>query len=247
MKKIILFLMSVFSLHAEEIYASFDVIALNSSKLAIESIGIIKEIKVDVAQKVKKGEILLTLDNTSEKIALQNAKNDHELALVAFNNAKSRLEKFKKVQSVIDKQSYEDILAEYEKQSLLLQKAKINIKYYENLLDKKILKAPYDGIISAKFKDIGDGVGGVSQPLLEIFSYPEVKLLISFDEQYKDKVKIGQNYIYKIDKETKEYQGKISLIYPSIDTKTRKIYAEVRARNLTPGLFGEGRIQIKEK
>ncbi|MEE6566503.1 efflux RND transporter periplasmic adaptor subunit, partial [Campylobacter coli] len=43
-----------------------------------------------------------------------------------------------------------------------------------------------------------------------------------------------------------ELKGKISLIYPSIEVKTRKIYAEVQTTNLTPGLFGEGRIITKD-
>ncbi|HEB8061603.1 TPA: efflux RND transporter periplasmic adaptor subunit, partial [Campylobacter coli] len=43
-----------------------------------------------------------------------------------------------------------------------------------------------------------------------------------------------------------ECKGKITLIYPSIEVKTRKIYAEVETQNLTPGLFGEGRIITRD-
>ena len=77
---------------------------------------------------------------------------------------------------------------------------------------------------------------------MSIFSYPDVKLKLSFDEKFKDRVKIGSEFVYKLDGENKERRGEISLIYPTIDTKNGKIYAEVRARNLTPGLFGEGYI-----
>ena len=77
---------------------------------------------------------------------------------------------------------------------------------------------------------------------MSIFSYPDVKLKLSFDEKFKDRVKIGSEFIYKLDGQSEERRGEISLIYPTIDTKNGKIYAEVRARNLTPGLFGEGYI-----
>ena len=77
---------------------------------------------------------------------------------------------------------------------------------------------------------------------MSIFSYPDVKLKLSFDEKFKDRVKIGSEFVYKLDGQSEERHGKISLIYPTIDTKNGKIYAEVRARNLTPGLFGEGYI-----
>lgn len=94
-----------------------------------------------------------------------------------------------------------------------------------------------------KFINVGEGVSPTSQKLFEIFSYPQVKLLLSFDEKYKDKVKIGQTYRYKVANEEKE--AKIDLIYPSIDVKNRKIYAEAYTTGLTVGLFGEGSIIIK--
>ncbi|MBZ7928635.1 efflux RND transporter periplasmic adaptor subunit [Campylobacter sp. RM10532] len=244
-----IFLILIFSFNvifAEEIYASFNVEASRQSKLAIESIGIVSQIPITIGQKVKKGDLLIALDQTSEKIALENAKNSYNLALAQYENTKSKMKKINSVQDVIDKQSYEDMKTQFNIASLNLTKAKINIDYYKNILEKKELRAPYDAIVSNKFIQIGEGVGGVAQPLVEIFSYPQSKLILSFDEKYKDKVKIGDEFIYKLDQSNNQIKGKISLIYPSIEVKTRKIYAEVEASGLTPGLFGEGKIITKD-
>ena len=246
MRKIWLVFLSFILSYGDEIYASFNVEALKQSRLSLESFGLVEQIFVEVGQSVKKGEILLNLNQNSEKIALQNAQNDYKLALIEFENAKSKMQKFKAVQSVIDKQSYEDMKAKFELASLNLNKAKININHYKNVLEKKELKAPYDCVVSRKFIQLGEGVAGVNQPLIEIFSYPQNKLILSFDEKYKDKVKVNDEFIYKIDGNSVEFKGRISLIYPSIDVKTRKIYAEVLASNLTPGLFGEGKIITKD-
>lgn len=231
-------------LKAEQLYSSFDVVAIHQSKLALEIGGIVSEIFVEPSSIVKKGDVLLKLDSTSEQIALKAAKNDYALANVAFQNAKSRFNKFKEVKEFIDKQSFEDIKAKYESAQLNLQKARLNIQHYENIIDKKSLKAPFDGVIARKFVDLGQAVAPVSMVLFEIFSYPDVKLILSFDEKYKDEVKLGQEFIYKIDGSKDEFKGKIALIYPSVDIKTRKIYAEVKAKGFMPGLFGEGYIQI---
>ncbi|TKX33146.1 efflux RND transporter periplasmic adaptor subunit [Campylobacter aviculae] len=245
--KMFLFLMLSFNIvFAEEIYASFNVEASKQSKLALESIGIVSQIPIQIGQKVKKGDLLLALDQTSEKIALENAKNSYDLALAQYKNTKSKMKKINSVQDVIDKQSYEDMKTQFNAANLNLTKAKINIDYYKNILEKKELRAPYDGIIANKFIQIGEGVGGVAQPLVEIFSYPQSKLVLSFDEKYKDKVRVGDEFIYKIDQSDNQIKGKISLIYPSIEVKTRKIYAEVEASELTPGLFGEGKIITKD-
>ncbi|MBZ7937704.1 efflux RND transporter periplasmic adaptor subunit [Campylobacter molothri] len=244
-----IFLILIFSFNvifAEEIYASFNVEASRQSKLAIESIGIVSQIPITIGQKVKKGDLLIALDQTGEKIALENAKNSYNLALAQYENTKSKMKKINSVQDVIDKQSYEDMKTQFNIASLNLTKAKINMDYYKNILEKKELRAPYDAIVSNKFIQIGEGVGGVAQPLVEIFSYPQSKLILSFDEKYKDKVKIGDEFIYKLDQSNNQIKGKISLIYPSIEVKTRKIYAEVEASGLTPGLFGEGKIITKD-
>ncbi|MBM0637216.1 efflux RND transporter periplasmic adaptor subunit [Campylobacter sp. VicNov18] len=246
MKKI-LFLLLAFNLSfGEEIYASFNVEALKQSKLSLESIGLVDQILVTIGQKVQKGELLLTLNQESEKIALENAQNSYKLALIKYENTKSKMQKIQAVKNVIDKQSYEDMKAEFNAANLKLSQAKINIIYYQNILRKKELRAPYNAIVANKFVQKGEGVSGVNQVLIEIFSYPQNKLVLSFDEKYKDKVKIGDEFFYKIDQNQSEYKGKITLIYPSIEIKTRKIYAEVEAQNLTPGLFGEGRIITKD-
>ena len=91
MKQIwLLFLFSLSFVRAEELYASFNVEAKMQSRLVLESVGVVEQIFVEVSQNVKKGDLILSLDSKSEKIALQNAKNDHALALVEFQNAQCK-------------------------------------------------------------------------------------------------------------------------------------------------------------
>lgn len=211
MKKI-LFLLLAFNLaFSEEIYASFNVEASKQSKLALESIGLVQTISVEIGQKVKKGELLLALDQESEKIALENAQNSYQLALVDYEYTKSKMQKIKAVANIIDKQSYEDMKAKFDAANLNLNKAKINITYYKNILAKKELRAPYDAIIANKFIQVGEGVGGVAQPLIEIFSYPQSKLILSFDEKYKDKVKLGDDFFTKSIKIARNLKEKSAL------------------------------------
>lgn len=103
MKLVFLILFSLLTLKAEEIYASFDVLAQNQSKLSLQNAGIVKAIYVNINDKVKKDQVLLKLEDSSEQIALKLAQNEYKLATLALEHAKSSLEKFKKVQEVIDK------------------------------------------------------------------------------------------------------------------------------------------------
>ena len=244
MNKILLFLLSaaVALCAQDKIYASFDVAAAKDAQLALKAVGIVKAVNVEIGSAVKRGDVLLELENESEKLAVKLSQNDLESAQTAKAHAKSVLDKFKLVQSVSSKQTFENAEFDFKNAALAENRAHLALNLAQKRLEDTRLLAPFDGTISSKSIEVGEGVGGVAQKLMSIFSYPEVKLKLSFDEKFKDRVKIGSEFVYKIDGENEERRGKISLIYPTIDTKNGKIYAEVQARNLTPGLFGEGYI-----
>ena len=244
MNKILLFLLSaaVALCAQDKIYASFDVAPTKDAQLALKAVGIVKSVNVEIGSAVKRGDVLLELENESEKLAVKLAQNDLESAQTAKAHAKSVLDKFKLVKSVSSKQAFENAEFDFKNAALAQNRAHLALNLAQKRLEDTRLLAPFDGTISGKSIEVGEGVGGVAQKLMSIFSYPDVKLKLSFDEKFKDRVKIGSEFIYKLDGESEERRGEISLIYPTIDTKNGKIYAEVRARNLTPGLFGEGYI-----
>nr|WP_314090809.1 efflux RND transporter periplasmic adaptor subunit [uncultured Campylobacter sp.] len=244
MNKILLFLLSaaVALCAQDKIYASFDVAPAKDAQLALKAVGIVKAVNVEIGSAVKRGDVLLELENESEKLAVKLAQNDLESAQTAKAHAKSVLDKFKLVQSVSSKQAFENAEFDFKNATLAKNRAHLALNLAQKRLEDTRLLAPFDGTISGKSIEVGEGVGGVAQKLMSIFSYPDVKLKLSFDEKFKDRVKIGSEFIYKLDGQNEERRGEISLIYPTIDTKNGKIYAEVRARNLTPGLFGEGYI-----
>lgn len=244
MNKILLFLLSaaVVLCAQDKIYASFDVTAAKDAQLALKAVGIVKAVNVEIGSAVKRGDVLLELENESEKLAVKLAQNDLESAQTAKAHAKSVLDKFKLVKSVSSKQAFENAEFDFKNAALAENRAHLALNLAQKRIEDTRLLAPFDGTISGKSIEVGEGVGGVAQKLMSIFSYPDVKLKLSFDEKFKDRVKIGSEFVYKLDGQSEERHGKISLIYPTIDTKNGKIYAEVRARNLTPGLFGEGYI-----
>lgn len=244
MNKILIFLLSaaVALCAQDKIYASFDVAAAKDAQLALKAVGIVKTVNVEIGSAVKRGDVLLELENESEKLAVKLAQNDLESAQTTKAHAKSVLDKFKLVQSVSSKQAFENAEFDFKNAALAENRAHLALNLAQKRLEDTRLLAPFDGTISGKSIEIGEGVGGVAQKLMSVFSYPDVKLKLSFDEKFKDRVKIGSEFVYKLDGQSEERHGKISLIYPTIDTKNGKIYAEVRAQNLTPGLFGEGYI-----
>lgn len=232
MKKI--FLITLFMFHglfAEEIYATFDVISEKESQLGLSVSGIVSTLNVNVGDKVKKGDLLLSLNNTQEK-------NEYETARKNAEHSSKIYERYAKISDVIDKEKMENYL--YDRDI-----SQLNAQNKEIVLKKTELRAPYDLVVTKKNIDLGSIVMASQTKLLDVIALDDVKLVLKFDEKYWQKVKVGQTFIYKVDGSDKNYEGIISKIYPVVLKETRQMEAEVKAKNLMPGLFGNGTIKVE--
>ncbi|MEA1920752.1 MAG: efflux RND transporter periplasmic adaptor subunit [Campylobacterota bacterium] len=234
------------ALSATEIYTTFDVEAMQESDLTLTTTGVIQILHVDIGDHVKKGDVLLSLDNEDLKLSVELAESDLKLAEVNHRFAKQTYERYEKVKDVIDDDQYEQYLLAYEKSMASLNSAKANLAYKKAMFKKSILRAPYNGVISKRHKEIGDGVSGAMlEPIITLVDDTKVKLVLSFDEKYWQQIEPGLHVTYKVDGSNENYEGKIVKIYPTVDANTRKAFAEVHAKDLMPGLFGEGMIEVK--
>ena len=129
MKKIFLITLFMFQgLFAEDIYATFDVVSEKKSELGLSASGIVTTLNVNVGDKVKKGDLLLSLNNTQEKNEYETAKKNAEHSSKIF-------ERYAKISEVIDKEKMENYLYDKEITSL-------NAQNKEIILRKTELRAP---------------------------------------------------------------------------------------------------------
>ena len=93
---------------------------------------------------------------------------------------------------------------------------------YNNLLENTQLLSPIHGVVTARNFDNGDLYSSASTPVLVIEQITPVKLLINVSEPY--------------------FEGKVSLVYPTIDAATHTFPVEVKLANtrqrIRPGMFG---------
>ena len=233
------------SIFAQEIYATFNVDALKESQLTLSASGIVNKIHVDIGDTVKKGQLLLELDNVDLKTAILLEKKKIELAKLNLKYSKKAYERFSKIKDVIDEEKYDSATSNYETSQIQLAQAKASLAYKQALIDKTYLKAPFDGVISTKKIELGSGVSSAKMETLFSLITPNKQILkISLDEKYWNKIKVGQLFIYNVDGIAQKLSGQISKIYPSIDAKKRSITVEVPAKDLKVGIFGHGYLKV---
>lgn len=246
MKILFFLLMLVYGLFAEQIYATFDVVAKKEATLSLDISGIVKKIYFDVGSSVKAGDLILELENETQKNDLELAIKDEKIAEINYLRSKSNFERYEKVKNVIDEFRLDGFKFDMLSAEAAWQKAKTNIQIKKTVLGKTYLKAPFSGIISVKHVEVGDGVSsGTLTPVADLIGSSGRKLILSFDEKYHRVVKAGSTFVYKIDGNQQTFTGKITKVYPSIDPKTRMAKAEVATNTIKPGLFGDGYIEVK--
>lgn len=122
---------------------------------------------------------------------------------------------------------------------------------YNNLLENTSLLSPINGVVTARNYDNGDLYSG-GTPVLTVEQITPVKLLINVSEGYFTQVKKGAPVSVKMDVYgDEEFEGRISLVYPTIDATTRTFPVEVQLTNrdqrVRPGMFARATLNFGTK
>lgn len=127
---------------------------------------------------------------------------------------------------------------ELDNAKLQLDVAENNLK---NLTENTALLSPITGVVTARNFDDGD-MSSVQQPILTVMQVNPVKIIVNVSESFLSQIKVGMPLEVKFDAlQSAHFQGKVSLIYPTVDERTRTFPVEVKLSNpsgkILPGMF----------
>lgn len=191
----------------------------------------IEKIYVEVGDNVHKGQVLVQLDASN----LRQLKLQMENQKIEFN----RTEQLYQVGGASK--------AEYDNAKMQLD---VLSTQYHQLVENTQLLAPISGVVTARNYDNGDLYGG--NPVLTIEQTNPVKLLVSISETYYKQVSKGMPVDVELDAyEGESFQGKVTIIYPTIDEATHTFPVEVTINNsnqkVRPGMFARATINFGDK
>lgn len=200
--------------------------------------GRIERIYVEVGSRVKKGDLLVQMDQTqlqSAEIQLKNLETDYK-----------RLDTLQKVGSVT-RQQFDQI-------STQLEIARTNVEF---LKENTRLVAPFNGIVSGKYFENGEMYSGTPNTsagkaaILSIVQINPLKAIVSVPETYYPLVNEGMKTDILCDIYPDEtYAGEIMRKYPTIDVLTHSFQVEIKIDNpgekLRPGMFARVSFELGE-
>lgn len=181
----------------------------------------ISRLLVDVGDRVKAGQIVAEMDNSS----LAQLKAQYENNKAQFERT-DELYKF----GGESKANWEAIKTAYE----------VSKFSYENMLENTTLRSPITGVITARNYDNGDMVGGM--PIFVVQRINPVKIMINVSESLYTNLKRGMPVEVEFDAlPDQKFTAKVSRITPSVDASTRTFSVELAMVNdheiVKPGMY----------
>ena len=148
------------------------------NNIAPSAPGRISRIKVEVGDNVRKGQILVEMDETT--------LSQQEMQLKNLETEFNRIDQLYKVGGVSK--------SEWDNVNLQLEVAR---KSFQTLKENTRLESPIDGVVTARNYDNGDLYSG--QAILVVQKIAPVKITINVSEQYYSRVKKGDEVTIELD------------------------------------------------
>ena len=201
------------------------------SKISTDIQGKINAVLVDVGSNVSKGQTLIQLDNSLLKLQLQTV----EVQIEGLEDDVKRYTILTEADAVQGVQ--------LEKAKLGLKSAKVQKATLFEQISKTAIKAPFNGVVTAKLNEEG-GFAALGIPLLQITDISTLRFTVNVPEN--DLVQFQNNQTYKISADVYpdiSLSGKVTMTgsKANMGNSFPVQFQVVNTRNLTikSGMFGK--------
>ena len=198
--------------------------APNTIKISNQIAGMIMHLPYREGALVKKGDLLVQLDDSLTKA-------EHQKAIASLEQAKQDYQRTKKL--VPSKLASEEELSAAQT-SLKLAKAELTLKKIQ--LDRSRISAPFDGVISQRLFEPGDTVTANTH-LLSLVDTSNLVIKSAVPESFLGFIKKDQAVEVLIPAFKKQLTASIQTVFPTVDPKTQQISIEARFSQDTPPLY----------
>jgi membrane fusion protein, multidrug efflux system len=210
--------------------------------------GMLRKLLVEEGSPVSKGKVLAEINETDYRLDAERAHAAMKQAEATLENIKIEFQRKEALykEELVTRQQYDDVATRLIVARGDVDRARAGLSLAREKHHKSRLYSPLNGFVKEKKVSVGDYLRNGS-PLMTVIRIDPLKLTFSVPEKDVGSLKIGQEVNFKVDSfPGREFKGKLNIIYPSLDEKTRTLQAEAAIPNkdnvLKPGLFARSTI-----
>ena len=233
-----------------------ELIAYQQVDLYAKVSSFVKSLKADIGSEVKKGQLLMTLEApelTSQLAAAESRLKAQEAVYTASKANYDRLLETSKTPGTISKNDLDQAIAKRNSDQAQLNAAKASYKEVGSIQNYLEIRAPFDGVISARNVNLGAYVGptgkGSDLPIFTLQEQRHLRLAVSIPELYTGYLKSGDGVTFTVRSKPSElFSAKVKRMSGALDARLRAERVEMDVPNLTkqllPGMVADVSIPL---
>lgn len=222
---------------AETVSATGSLLADEGVELQAETNGKVVSIGFTEGARVRKGDLLVKLNDADLVATRARAKYRKELAVLRERRIKQLLK-----QGVARQEEYDTALNE-----LNVQDAEIELT--EAQIAKTEIRAPFDGVVGLRYVSEGSFVNAATR-IATLQRLDRLKIDFSIPEKYAARVQVGNPIAFTVAGGSARITGRIYALDPRIDAATRTVLIRAICPNpdgrLLPGTFANVAVTLSE-
>jgi membrane fusion protein (multidrug efflux system) len=199
---------------------------------------------------VRRGDLLVRLDQTSIRDSLNSAQASERAAAQAYEQAERQFQRMSKLREtgVVSTQQLEDVEVQRNSAQSDREAARSRLVTARQQLERTEVRAPFDGIVSDRKVSAGDTTQ-IGKELLKVIDPTSLRFEGRVSADAIGAVKAGQHVSFRIHGfDERSFDGKVMRVNPSANATTRQVevlvsFADDNQQPDVAGLYAEGRVE----
>jgi RND family efflux transporter MFP subunit len=221
--------------------------------LRAEVSAVVLQVLKDNGDVVRRGDLLVRLDDTAIRDSLASAEEAGRAASQSFDQAERQFQRLKTLREsgMASTQQLEDAEIRRNNAQSDLSAAKTRAVQARQQLERTLSRAPFDGVVSERKVSPGD-TAQIGKELLKVMDPSSMRFegLVSADAV--DSLRVGQTVSFRVNGYgAQEFSGSVKRINPAANANTRQLEVLVQfsggKQPQLAGLYAEGYLQAAAK
>ncbi len=203
--------------------------AVLGADLSLEVAGVVDTITFNSGDDIEQGKLLLKLRADDDVAKLESLRAVAQLNEIIYERDQKQF----KMQAVSQ--------ATLDTDAANLKNAKAQVAQQQAILDKKFLRAPFDGHLGIRAVDLGQYLSA-GTTIVTLQALDPIFVDFFVPQQSVDQVRLGQTITVKVDAfRGQTFTGEISALNPKVDSGSRNVQIRATLKNpdhkLLPGMY----------
>src|SRR5450830_1618027 len=198
---------------------------------------------------VKRGDILVRLDETAIRDNLNSAEDNVRSATLSLEQADRAQQRLKTLRAsgMASLQALDDAEVKVDAARSELSASKARATTARQQLQRTVVRAPFDGVVSERKVSAGD-TASLGKELVKVIDPSSMRFIGNVSADRISQVKVGQAVVFRVNGYANQnFHGKVTRVDPAANDVTRQVEVLVSfADSNQPkvaGLYAEGNIE----